>query len=958
VRSALVVGKYTNWLAIALILCSRVSGTVVRVQITSSTTPTLYWLDSESHSVYECADVVQGRRAEIFKFYRKRSVVQLKHCEAKELKLQGGEFVDIAIDGTHLYAIDSVSKAVLELVQGHTSDSWRPLVSTLVTVQPQAIAANGGYVYLFDAATHLLSVIKSSQVVQKVSIGDVTLERMVATSHEIVGLDINGKRIVRFVLGQTIAGPKQVVAIETTPIPEFKDPVDLTYKDSAFYILDRARQQLVIWSPQGGDLGLASYSNLAAHPTALTSESNRLVFADQATQSFKVAYNIEPLSIVFNGDRTPDALAFVYGTLLEQKLLPQQSYVVKNGDTLEQIGQETGIFPTGYSPAFVKVFCELNHTSCQHGGIKLVEGSTVKLPNLPLRNFIGKGSVKLAKASDDLCATGRSGNGDTATHPNEVTAVNAQMTQSECELKLNEYNPTFATSKTGEELHMPEHPTSAGETGIVVPEAMVRTNIIVSSDPTSLKKFAFGLKDKASLSTTDENIGAKGETASDVATPSTQASIPTIPPKYFSAIHRTASNAIPPITVAIVDSAQAPINAGHTEFVNGAASRVSNCVPSGANATTTTVVPASVDQASGAAHKAQEWDHGTLTAGLIAGNQIGVDPSAKVIYVKLGDFEACVKEQQARIFNLSLGEKTYLTRNKDEGGIANMLEEYRSVITAERNYQTLFIIAAGNDNHSVDSNSLAGTGGSSNVIVVGGADSSVPPRLWAPVPGEMGSNTSFEFVQVMSPAEELESATLDGFYASASGTSLSTAIVSGLASELMAMNSSWLPYQIKERIVATSDIEPWASDSYATGGGINEQRAIEDTSWDVAAFTDRQTGKAVQCRGTLTPDAENTSLTLMDPSNRKTPIQVSDVKRIHQDNSGQVTVMFEESIVNKRKSPVPGFSFEISRYPYPVPVSQLSGIELKWEPEAAGECAGMSVLPLSQVSDFIARMQQ
>ncbi len=227
-----------------------------------------------------------------------------------------------------------------------------------------------------------------------------------------------------------------------------------------------------------------------------------------------------------------------------------------------------------------------------------------------------------------------------------------------------------------------------------------------------------------------------------------------------------------------------------------------------------------------------------------------MNPTAEIKYVSFADFPAAVSAGSIKVFNLSLGEPEYWTTSLSKGGVADVLSSWRDLIQKPESLNTLFVVAAGNERSTVSNNMLASVGASSNVIVVSAADSATPAHRWMDQDGKHGANVSFQYVNVFAPGQDVESATFDGSYGVASGIA-SDGHCDGVASLLRASNSTWLPWQIKERIISTSDLEPWIQDQYSTGGLINVRQALNNPSADYVSFYDDQTNKLVECTGNI-----------------------------------------------------------------------------------------------------------
>jgi hypothetical protein len=376
---------------------------------------------------------------------------------------------------------------------------------------------------------------------------------------------------------------------------------------------------------------------------------------------------------------------------------------------------------------------------------------------------------------------------------------------------------------------------------------------------------------------------------------------------------------------------------------------------SNVSATSTVLIPSSSQEPG--QREAGRLDHGTHTAALIGGTKVGVNPSVEIKYVKFGDFPAAVTEGSIKIFNLSLGEPEYATTSLARGGVADVLGSWRDLMEKPESLNTLFLVAAGNESSTVSNTMLAAAGVSSNVIVVSAADDANPAHRWLDGDGIHGANVSVEYVNVFAPGQNVESATFDGSYAFASGTSQATAIVTGLASFLHASNSTWSPWQIKERIIATSDLDPWFPEKYSTGGLINVHQALNNPNADYVSYYDDQAKKLIECSGSISDAEMSRELVIKSPS-LVSPIYLplSNLKRLHKNAVNMFSIIYESQ--NPKRASGPDHGWEIERVPEQVPLNALSKFnDISWIPDPAGPCAEMSKLNLGQVIDFIGRMR-
>ena len=251
------------------------------------------------------------------------------------------------------------------------------------------------------------------------------------------------------------------------------------------------------------------------------------------------------------------------------------------------------------------------------------------------------------------------------------------------------------------------------------------------------------------------------------------------------------------------------------------------------------------------AHCADTFGHGTFMAGLIAGNGAssggrykGSAPEANIVSVKLAGFDGSTDVSNVlagiqwvvahrnlydiEVLNLSLG--TDSTQSTSTSPLNYAVQRaWKSGITV--------IVSGGNSGDASETilkpadDPLVVTVGSSNdeeTLAIG--DDRVPvfssrgptrsnnlakPDLVAP-----GVRT----VSLRSPGSAIDeqfgaSAVVDDDYFRGTGTSMSTAVVTGIAAQILQANPSLVPDQIKYRLTATArDIAD--TNKYAAGAGI------------------------------------------------------------------------------------------------------------------------------------------
>lgn len=916
---------------------------VTKLEAVEDVSPELYWLDNQTGTIHKYFSVLATQRNLVpFNLFGSKHNETLKNGSVEDLNSGDAWISDISADRDNgLIALDSRHNRILQVPTG-IQRSWSVLVRPNSLRKPVAVILKGDFIYVMDKENTCLQVFKAQNgsLVQSVSLVPPFPDKLIAGERELVGMNYSSKTILRFILGDKSSGIPEghIVGLQTTELSALVDPRDVAAMGSAYYILDHGRNQLAVWSPVMGNLTFTPYSPFAANPVAIAGVGSHLFFADDVSGSFRVLQRVEAADFLFDGQDVSLGLVQLYAYLLKNELLPTQKYQVQLGDTLQTIVKSKGLLPAGFSDAFNPLFCKLNSQSCNNASPNLSPGSVISLPDLPLQSFVGKKYV-------DLDALQR-----TTKHTVSLAEVSTSASpMEEVREKLRQYNPGIADValelQTTGKFNVP--------TTIVRTTAMIPFEVRKSSD--SLRK---ELNGKAHIVEAAGSV-AKKQALSDLnslglqsGTSSAAEQGPTLPPSYFAAIHRSSVAALP-TDVAIVDF---PVNEKHPEFASDGASRLSQYLSPGSNVSATSTILIPADETLPPGHQAGRLDHGTHTAALIGGAKVGVNPNVRIKYVKFSDFPAAVSEGSIKIFNLSLGEPEYDTKSLSQGGISDVLSSWRDLIQLPENLNTLFIVAAGNERSTVTKTMLAAAGASSNVIVVTAADNANPAHRWLADDNQHGANVSFEYVNIFAPGQNLESATFDGGYAVASGTSQATAIVSGLASLLHSLNSTWWPWQMKERIIATSDLEPWIQDRYSTGGLINVNQALKNANADYVTFYDDQTHELVECRGSISDTEASRVLSIKTHSVGTVNLPLSNLKRLHKSSLNMFSIIYEQQ--DPRRVDDLDHGWDVVRVPEEVPLNALHNFNnVSWSPEPGGACAGTSNFNLDQVGDFVGRMR-
>ncbi len=227
--------------------------------------------------------------------------------------------------------------------------------------------------------------------------------------------------------------------------------------------------------------------------------------------------------------------------------------------------------------------------------------------------------------------------------------------------------------------------------------------------------------------------------------------------------------------------------------------------------------------------------HGTHTAGLVAAMMnnsrgvVGMAPSCKLMPVRTGAGGSIVyglegityaAHNGADIISLSWG-----------GSGSNSFEQ--DVITDARLQGCLIVAAAGNESSSDPHYPAAYEG----VLSVAATDPN-DQKVWF---SNWGS-----WVSVSAPGQAILSLIPDG-YGTASGTSMSTPLVAGVAALVKAYHSGWSADQIFNQIISTVDDIEAKNTAYAGllgSGRVNAYRAVAETApgIQIADFTALELG--------------------------------------------------------------------------------------------------------------------
>ena len=217
--------------------------------------------------------------------------------------------------------------------------------------------------------------------------------------------------------------------------------------------------------------------------------------------------------------------------------------------------------------------------------------------------------------------------------------------------------------------------------------------------------------------------------------------------------------------------------------------------------------------------------HGTHVAGTIAASKdngvgvVGVAPSARVMPLKaLDDSGSGYTSDIADAFTHAAANGARVV-NASLGGTGGELT-FAAAIDAAPN--TLFVVAAGNENSNNDSTPKYPCNvAKANVLCVGASTSTDQRASF--------SNWGATTVDLFAPGDDIRSTYPTGTYAWLSGTSMASPHAAGVAALVFAANPSWTPTQVKSALMSSVDAKTALAGTSVTGGRLNAARALNVT---------------------------------------------------------------------------------------------------------------------------------
>ena len=225
------------------------------------------------------------------------------------------------------------------------------------------------------------------------------------------------------------------------------------------------------------------------------------------------------------------------------------------------------------------------------------------------------------------------------------------------------------------------------------------------------------------------------------------------------------------------------------------------------------------DFANGDGDPFDDHSHGTMVAGIIAGkgdNLIGVPGvcwQAQLVAIKVityngyGTIDAAIAGlEYAVTLGIKLTNNSYVAQSYSQALL--------DAINAARAAGCLFVAAAGNGGSNNDQDPrYPASYNSANIIAVTSSDN---------VDGvALGANYGPTSVDLAAPGVDIISTFPDSMYRTMSGTSMATAYVTGVCALAMGQHPELTAPEIKGRVLAAVDVEPYLTRKVLTNGRLN-----------------------------------------------------------------------------------------------------------------------------------------
>jgi hypothetical protein len=614
----------------------------------------------------------------------------------------------------------------------------------------------------------------------------------------------------------------------------WSDAIDFAVSREILYLLSPNGRQIHMFPLLGGqEVEFNLPSSFEGATRLAVSDENLCVLTPRGVISMAT---VVPATIDFDGGSVSKNLINLYLYLIQNRLLPTQEVKVRDGDSIAKLVADAGVLPSGYVDEFQSVFCQLNRHLCARGFSPEVlrVGSTVVLPDRLVKPFESRRFVELPLEPDSKGDPHfqRHLGGTLGELAKEFAVPSASDDETKkALLKLNYWyrGENILDERRGSFVI----PSQSFLVNIALPEAHVLNG---KSKLYGLLSKNVHLNTPIVYSGLQEKSFSKGRSLSEdprtaINPPDKDASCVGVSNQDWNRVLEIIHYCLPantePSNIGVVEQ---HFDTTHPEFQ----------LTSGDSSLQryTTVVETAPTRSDSQQKFNREWDHGTHIAALVGGHLhahrvLGIQPKSTIWGIKPADLAKALNVDpnekdlsEVRVFNISLGER-------DPTEEIDSTAQLKKLVDRDIYLNDLFIIAAGGNHQPIQGlgDVLAKRSLRYNVIVVGASDLKNPPGL------STESDYGWEYMDILAPGENIESALYGGGYAPASGTSQATALVSGTAALLNALEPSWEPWKIKQRILSTADLWTDTANSGSVRTGIlNVKTAVLNRTDAVLRF--------------------------------------------------------------------------------------------------------------------------
>jgi hypothetical protein len=736
---------------------------------------------------------------------------------------------DIAADDSFIYISDRKARAILRF---SPDGSLKKLFSIEPLQTPSGIAVWGDKLYVSDVGARKILTfdLKTGKL-----LGESTAKsggmpnKLRYLAGELFGVNFDERTAFRFTLAdlplETDSPPGQtsssfIRSQELDLTHNVANVTDFDVANNVLYCLDSEKRSLFMLPLEGAAPVLFKYSNYVQAPTAVAVDGKNIYLADDASGSFVQLPLLLPATIFFEGRNAQENFVNYLKLLQGTGLLPLREYVLRPGETLDKTAAELGLLSEQSRAQYRALLCELNRDICAR-----TENEQRQVVNLPSLN------VKRYYASLPINLQGQPTKPLTADQNDTVEVVSRKLIGSEVsrvdldkllvEMNQDYEGPDILNARNGYFL-VPSVAYSVSGTiplSVLIERAKNLTTDLwrdtVVSVPYSVRPQSLPNTEKIPPNLHSE----RADTACDGVAPDFCHVLDLV---KYNIPDEARTN---PFALVVVDRNFDPRHPAFKITDQESALSVYRAPgrpPDRPSDTDDTVVRKDFDEKS---------DHGNHVSALIGARPIkdqmqGIKPSTLIYGVTLGDFKNALEVDEKsdlrglRLFNLSIGEDR---AEPDRDIQFSPIKTYML-----KHSESLFVVAAGNDSMGIPPEGIASKGYLDNVIVVGATETI------GDEPGLMPtSNFDDKLVSVVAPGRNVRSALAGSNFnfGTSSGTSQACPIVAGTAAILMSLENDWEPWKVKQRIVATANLNNWADGNQndkVLAGMLDIKRAVLD----------------------------------------------------------------------------------------------------------------------------------